>query len=108
MSGRDELLALAAAVERAVSGSYGMECQIAAELSIDYRRSPPAYTVNINDALLLLPEGFMWACGSCGEENMPWACITEIAEPCRDFSADAATVPLAIVAAALRARAEAE
>ena len=64
------------------------------------------FTASIDAALALVERvlpGWMHANGNCGEQNMPWACITEPDEPCRDFSAGAPTEPLAILIALLRA-----
>lgn len=71
-----------------------------------------AYTASIDAALALadrvLPARWEVAMGTCGEEDIPWACVTEPDEPCRDFSASALDIPLAILAATLSALIEAQ
>ncbi|MBO9589583.1 hypothetical protein [Devosia sp.] len=67
----------------------------------------PCFTFSADDAMRLaqnaLPARWEIAMGTCGEEDMPWACLTEPDEPCRDFSANAPTMELAIVEALLSA-----
>jgi len=59
------------------------------------------------DAVVALIEeklpGWQRASGTCGEQDMPWACLTEPDEPCRDFTADAPDEVLALLAALLQA-----
>lgn len=66
----------------------------------------PLYTASIDAALALvervLPD-WSWNAGNVGEDDMPMANVTEPIDPCRDFSASAPTVPLAILSALLRA-----
>jgi hypothetical protein len=65
---------------------------------------PPVFkfTENVDDALMLKHENFSWAAGDCNENNSPWACLTSPEGV--DYDATAATEPLAVVIAALRAR----
>lgn len=67
----------------------------------------PRFTASLDAAMTLVPEGWMWSVGGGGPDDEPWACVTEIAEPCRDISFDAATPAVALTAAALIARSEA-
>lgn len=55
---------------------------------------------------MLLPEGHSWAGGSCGEYEMPWACVTtnSFDAGCPDFTGSAITEALALAAAILRAK----
>jgi len=59
------------------------------------------------DAVVALIEeklpGWQRASGTCGEQDMPWACLTEPDEPYRDFAADAPDEVLALLAALLQA-----
>lgn len=66
-----------------------------------------SFTASLDAAMTLVTDGWMWSVGSDGPDDEPWACVTEIAEPCRDISFDAATHALALTAAALIARSEA-
>lgn len=67
---------------------------------------PPDLTGSIDTALALverlLPD-WMVALGSHNENNLPWACLTEPEGECRDFTAEAVTIPLAIIEATLTA-----
>lgn len=64
----------------------------------------PAYTASIDAAVALvdrvLPE-WQYHMGTCGEDDIPWACITEPVEPCRDFAASAPEITIAILTALL-------
>lgn len=67
------------------------------------------FTASIDAALALVERclpGWMVAMGTCGENNMPWACITEPDEPCRDFASDGVDIPNAILSALLQALGE--
>ncbi len=62
------------------------------------------YSAALDAAVTLLPEGsYSWAAGDCGEDDGPWATVTFHEGRCPDFAVSAATVPLALTAACLRA-----
>lgn len=66
----------------------------------------PRYTASIDAALALVERvlpGWQIAMGTCGEDDIPWACLTEPDDDCRDFPASAPTIPLALIAALLSA-----
>jgi hypothetical protein len=66
----------------------------------------PAYTRSLDAAMSLVPQG--WHVGvlsECDEDDSPYCCLTENAEPCRDASGTGVDMTLALTAAALRARA---
>lgn len=67
----------------------------------------PRYTASIDACAALielkLPARWEYHMGTCGEDDMPWASITEPDEPCRDFAASAPTIPLAAIEALLSA-----
>jgi len=69
-------------------------------------RTPKPFTASIDSALALtermLP-GRMVAMGTCGEDDMPWACVTSMIDPCPDFAASGPDIPNAIIAATLSA-----
>lgn len=69
-------------------------------------RDIPAYTASVDASMALverlLPDWHI-AMGTVGEHDIPWACLTEPEDPCRDFSASAPTIPLALVEALLSA-----
>lgn len=64
------------------------------------------YTASIDAAVALvervLPE-WQYHMGTCGEDDMPWACITEPVDPCRDFAASAPEITLALLTSLLLA-----
>lgn len=65
----------------------------------------PPFTASIDHALALVERLLPgWQChmGTCGEDDMPWACITEPEDPCRDFAASAPTIHLAMIEALLK------
>jgi hypothetical protein len=104
------LLELAARCEKATGLDREMEIAIAVALEVggkaDVPINTPSFTASIDAALTLVPSG--WHLGiltECNENDGVHACLTENDEPCRDAVGDAATLPLALVAAALRARA---
>lgn len=70
------------------------------------RYEHPAYTASIGAALTLRPNEHSWAAGDCNEDDLPWACITDMAGG--DYVGTAATPALAFTAASLRARAGGE
>lgn len=64
-------------------------------------------------AMMLVPEGHSYASGSCGEGDIPWACVTspfdgDAEGGCKDFVGNAATEDRALTAACLRARSSME
>jgi len=108
---RDTLLALAERVERARGPAFVIDAKIAAAVGWPDDVVPPAYTTSLDAAMTLVPDGAgfnldrYWI-----REGVRWT--TKIAtggipeNPRQVFDCwDAYTAPLAIVAAALRARA---
>lgn len=74
-------------------------------LSLNVERCP-LFTASLDAAMTLLPERHSWEAGNCGEGLRPWATVTMPSSTGGwQFSGDAITVPLALCAAALRARA---
>ena len=68
-------------------------------------RKVPDFTASRDAARSLLPAGWHLTIGDC--EDWPWADAHEFPLPCRRvLGVHAATVPLTMLAAALRARAE--
>lgn len=68
-------------------------------------------TVSIDAALALVERvlpGRHVAMGTVGENDTPWACLTEPIEPCRDFAADGVDIPNAILMALFTALKEAD
>lgn len=68
--------------------------------------SVPSYSSSLDAVVALIEEklpGWQRASGTCGEQDMPWACLTEPDEPCRDFAADAPDEVLALLASLLQA-----
>ena len=66
----------------------------------------PKYTASVDAALALVERklpGWQYHMGTCGEDDMPWACITQPDEPCRDFPASAPTIAIAVLDALLSA-----
>ncbi len=47
--------------------------------------------------------GWEMAFGTCGQNNCPWACLTEPREPFREFASDAPTMEIAALEAFLLA-----
>lgn len=64
----------------------------------------PTYTRNLAHAKSLVPQDMQWAAGSCGEHDIPWACVTGNDNAATDYAATAATEEIAICIAALMAR----
>lgn len=72
-----------------------------------FDKAIPAYTASLDVITALiereLPDWHI-AMGTVGEQDMPWACLIEPEDPCRDFSASAPTITLALVEALLSAK----
>lgn len=89
--------------------SYGKEPFRIWEIPSPWRRwsiDGMPLTASVDAALALAERvllGWQVAMGTCGEDDTPWACITEPDDPCRDFAVSSVTIPLAIVEAALLA-----
>lgn len=58
----------------------------------------------MNAAMTLVPEGHSWAGGSCGEEQIPWACVTQNDGRCLDFDVGHVEEAIALTIASLKAR----
>ncbi len=118
---RDDLELLLERVQKAMGPERGLDATIFGLLALpepwptwiveqeagrDDFTAIPRYTASL-DAITALIErelpGWQIACGTCGEHDVPWACVTEPMEPCRDFSESDLTMPLALCAAFLQA-----
>jgi hypothetical protein len=64
----------------------------------------PHYTASIDAAASLVPPNHTWSLTSCGEHDMPQACVTSMDDRCEDFVAHAVDPALALCAAGLKAR----
>lgn len=74
--------------------------------SVEYWQ--PAQRSTSLDAVVSLIEkelpGWPRSSGTCGENNLPWACLTEPEEPCRDFTGRAPDEVLALLEALITAK----
>lgn len=61
----------------------------------------PQVTASLDAAMTLKPSEMCWNTGEVGEDDYPWACITD--GDSKDYAATGATPALALTAAALRA-----
>jgi hypothetical protein len=64
---------------------------------------PPAYTGSMDAILVLVPSTWQWHCGTCNEDDMPWATLTDT-DTWADYGAEAATPTLALCSACIKAR----
>lgn len=70
--------------------------------AMDETRRAPAYTGSVDAARTLVPKQHAWAGGNVGEEDSPWACVTDpegVDYACRS----AASEEIALTIACLRA-----
>ena len=61
----------------------------------------PRYTASFDAARSLMNRHHTFAAGDTNEDDLPWACITDCAGA--DYAATAATTPIALCIAAVRA-----
>lgn len=101
MTDRAALLALADRCESATGPDRVLDSEIS-KAAFPRRLIPSPYTDSLDAALTLVPDHCSWDVGNCDPNGSPWACITRGAD---DYPGKAATAPLALLAAALRARA---
>lgn len=64
----------------------------------------PHYTTSLDSAVSLVPADHNYAMGDLNEHDNPWCCVTTEEDSFMDFEGTAATIPLAICIAALKAR----
>lgn len=114
MTSSDSILSLISRLEQATAPSMELDSAITRLIGYSAIREKfsagtwwlgpgPAFTGSESIALKLIPDGFTWAAGNCGENNLPWCCITADEEPCADYTGDGFNVAISIVIASLKA-----
>ena len=106
------LSALIAALEKAMRPDRELDRQIGEAVGAEMGLSGDVvglgyarYTESLDAALMLVPEGYVFATGDCSEEDEAWGCVTAPDPDNRDFDCRSAATPtIALCIAALKAR----
>ncbi len=85
-----------------LSGGGATKDEVIAACGGNLYAEPRDYTGARDAAHSLIPSGCTYAMGDCGEDDLPWACVTDAQG--RDYSGTGATDILALASAALKAR----
>jgi hypothetical protein len=95
---------LDAEIAKLVGAPHGPYEHVTVETrSIEYcEEQAPAYTGSMDAAMTLVPSTWQWHCGTCNEDDMPWATLTDT-DTWVDYGAEAATPALALCIACIKA-----